>query len=513
MALLGKVIKSAIHLKKIFASSEIDPVQVQEKILKNLLSKAQNTVFGKHFRFKELLETSDIRKAFANAVPHYDYDKIYKDWWYRLGTGEADVCWPGVTHYFALSSGTTGSTSKRIPVTSDMIKAIRETSIQQILCLSNFDLPAEIFEKEILMLGSSTDLTEKGEFLEGEISGISASNIPFWFENYYKPGKEIAGIEDWDQRVHEITVKAPEWDIGALSGIPAWIQLMLEKIIDYHNLDTIHDIWPNLTLYATGGVAFEPYKNNFEKLLAKPLYYIDTYLASEGFLAFQTRPDTNSMALVLDHGIYFEFIPFNGENFPDGDLIENPEILGIDQVEENKEYAILISTCAGSWRYMIGDTIRFTDLSKHEILITGRTKFFLNVAGSQLSVEKMNAAIKMLEDEHQISIKEFLVSAIEYQGAFAHKWYIGSDDKINLPEATSKLDAYLKSINKNYKVARQKALKGVFIEAVPPSVFYQWHAENKKLGGQTKTPTVMKSDQFQEWEKFVKDHSRLDLNI
>jgi hypothetical protein len=506
MALLGKVIKGALHLKKLLNKGELDAVAAQEKVLRNHLVKAKNTSFGKFFNFEEILKRDDVKKAFAEKVPFFDYDKIYKDWWHKLLEGEPDVCWPGTTHYFALSSGTTGKESKRIPVTSDMIKAIKDTSKQQILCLSNFDLPAEVFEKEILMLGSSTDLTVKGEYLEGEISGISASNIPFWFESYYKPGKDIAGIADWDQRVLEIAKKARKWDIGALSGIPAWIQLMLEKIISYNNLTNIHEIWPNLTLYATGGVAFEPYRKNFEKLLAKPLYYIDTYLASEGFLAFQTRPDTESMALVLDNGIYFEFIPFNEDNFKDGEIIKNPTILRIDEVEEGKEYAILISTCAGAWRYMIGDTIRFTDLSRHEILITGRTKFFLNVAGSQLSVEKMNAAIKMLEDDQEISIKEFLVAAVAYEGAFAHKWYIGSGDDIDVEKATSKLDAYLKDINKNYKVAREKALKKVFIEVVPPDYFYEWHADHKKMGGQTKTPRVMKEEQFTEWETFVKSH-------
>ncbi|MDQ3395547.1 MAG: GH3 auxin-responsive promoter family protein [Bacteroidota bacterium] len=507
MALLGKVIKGALHLKKILASGGVDPVAAQEKVLRHHLTKAKSTAFGKHFDFDEILKSKDIRKAFAEKVPYYDYDKIYKEWWHRLLENEPDVCWPGTTDYFALSSGTTGNQSKRIPVTSDMIKAIKDTSIQQILCLSNFDLPAEVFEKEILMLGSSTDLTDKGEYQEGEISGISASNVPFWFESYYKPGKEIASISDWDQRVLEIAKKAPEWDIGALSGIPAWIQLMLEKIISYHNLNNIHDIWPNLTLYATGGVAFEPYRKNFEKLLAKPLYYIDTYLASEGFLAFQTRPETESMALALESGIYFEFIPFDESNFKDGEMIEKPTILTIDQVEEGKEYALIISTCAGAWRYMIGDTVRFTDLSIHEIVITGRTKFFLNVAGSQLSVEKMNAAIKALEEDQEISIKEFLVSAVPFEGAFAHKWYIGSGDAVDVEKATSKLDAYLKEINKNYKVARSKALKKVFIEVVPPDYFYEWHADHHKMGGQTKTPRVMKSEQFEEWEKFVKSHS------
>lgn len=504
MALLGKIIKNAIHLRKALGSNHQDPMGSQVGVLRDLLTKAKDTAFGTHYNFSEILKQDDMQSAFAEKVPMFEYNNMYEQWWHRLLEIEADVSWPGTTRFFALSSGTTGGSSKRIPVTQDMVQAIRDTSIQQILSLDNFDLPAEVFEKEILMLGSSTDLMDKGDYQEGEISGISASNIPFWFDSYYKPGKDIAAISDWEERVHEIVLKAPEWDIGALSGIPAWIQIMLEKVIEHHGLNTIHDIWPHLAIYATGGVAFEPYLKNFEKLLARPLFYVDTYLASEGFLAFQSRPHTNAMALALENGIYFEFIPFNQENFPEGELTQHAKALkNIEEVQEGEEYAIIISTCAGAWRYLIGDTIRFTDKARNEIVITGRTKFFLNVAGSQLSVEKMNTAMKMLEDSLGVSIKEFLVSAIAYEGAFAHKWYIGSEDKINTAEAKSKLDAFLKDLNKNYKVAREKALKEIFVEVVPSDYFYQWHAENNKIGGQSKTPRVMKAEQFTDWEKFV----------
>ncbi len=513
MALLGKIIKGAIHLRKVLGSDDADPKEVQEKVLRNLLSKAKNTQFGKHYQFKTILEEADVEKAFAKHLPIFEYQKMYDEWWHRLLEGEGDVSWPGDTHYFALSSGTTSGESKRIPVTPEMIQAIRDTSIQQILCLDNFDLPEELFEKEILMLGSSTDLTDKGNYVEGEISGISASNIPFWFDSYYKPGKDIAAISDWDQRIQEIAEKAPDWDIGALSGIPAWIQLMLEKVIKHHKLNNIHEIWPNLSLYATGGVAFEPYRKNFEKLLARPLYYIDTYLASEGFLAYQSRPETNAMTLALDNGIYFEFVPFNADNFSgEGEISQHARTLSIDEIQEDEEYAILISTCAGAWRYMIGDTVRLTDKARNEIVITGRTKFFLNVAGSQLSVEKMNNAMKMLEDDMGISIKEFLVSAVEFNGGFAHKWYLGSEDgdAIDKEQAKSKLDKYLKDLNKNYGIARSKALKDLFVEVVPSDYFYQWHAENNKIGGQSKTPRVMKSEQFMEWEKFVESHKQIE---
>ncbi len=279
--------------------------------------------------------------------------------------GEEDVTWPGKPPYFALSSGTTGKTSKRIPVTADMVEAIRTSGIKQISALSNFDLPSEFFEREIMMLGSSTDLQAEGDHKEGEISGISASNIPFWFRSYYKPGVEIAKIDEWDERIQKIAENAKNWDIGALTGIPSWMELMLKKVIEYHGVKNIHEIWPNLQVYTTGGVAFEPYSKSFNALLDHEIIVIDTYLASEGFLAFQQRPDTHSMKLVLDNGVYFEFVPFKAEYVnEDGSITDDAPVISISEVKEEEDYIILISTVSGAWRYLIGDTIKFTDVEK-----------------------------------------------------------------------------------------------------------------------------------------------------
>ena len=505
MAILGNIIKTAIELKdKLTPHTEAVPAQ--EQVLLNLLKTAENTRFGQRYRFREILEADNIRQAFAAAVPVHDYQKIYDEWWHRLIDGEESVTWPGRPRYFALSSGTTGSTSKRIPVTDEMLAAIRNTGIQQVTSLANFDLPAEFFEKEIMMLGSSTDLQQRGNFLEGEISGISASNIPFWFKSYYKPGNEIARIDDWDERVQKIAERAEEWDIGALSGIPSWIELMLKKVIAHHQLNNIHDIWPNLSVYTPGGVAFEPYRKSFEKLLAHPLIYLDTYLASEGFLAFQNRPDTTAMTLVVDNGIYFEFVPFEEKNMTEeGNVHPNAEIVTLAEVEEDRDYVLLISTVAGAWRYMIGDTVKFTDLARHEIIITGRTKHFLNVVGSQLSVHKMNSAMQQLEERFQVAIQEFTVAAVrrDEDQEYIHKWYLGSDDPLDADKVALALDEILQDMNKNYRVARSKALKDVKVEVICTDVFYQWSEASKKKGGQVKTPRVMKEEEFAEWEAFV----------
>ena len=504
MAIIGSLIKGLIDIRDKIVS-EPDPEEAQLEVLTNLLEQAKNTAFGKHYNFEAILSSQDPKKAFAEHVPYFDYNKINEEWWHRMHEGEEDVTWPGKPPYFALSSGTTGKSSKRIPVTEDMVEAIRQTGIKQVGALSNFDLPSDFFEKEIMMLGSSTDLQKYEDHKEGEISGISASNIPFWFRSYYKPGEEIAQIEDWDERVQKIAENAKKWDIGALTGIPSWIELMLKKIIEYHKVKNIHEIWPNLQVYTTGGVAFEPYEKSFNALLAFPITVIDTYLASEGFLAYQQRPETHAMTLVLDNGIYFEFVPFEADYVnEDGSITDDAPVISLKDVQEEKDYILLISTVSGAWRYLIGDTIKFTDVERHEIKITGRTKFFLNVVGSQLSVNKMNEAVKELEEKFDIEIPEFTLAAIRIDGEFYHSWYLGTSGEVEEQTLAEALDESLKEANKNYRVARSKALKGVRVKTVPPDLFYEWNAVNKKKGGQVKMEKVMNEEKFAQWENFIR---------
>jgi hypothetical protein len=503
MHILGSFIKGVIEVAD-KVTGDHNPVDEQKEVLKSLLEKASDTKFGKHYNFKDILSAPNIHKKYTQSIPYFDYNKINEHWWSQLHEGERDVTWPGSSDYFALSSGTTGKTSKRIPVTQDMIDAIRSAGIKQVLALNNFDLPPDFFEKGILMLGSSTDLAEKDDHLEGEISGISASNIPGWFRGYYKPGKEISEIDDWDERVEKIVEQASDWDIGAISGIPSWIELMLKEVIKQHQLENIHEIWPNLQVYTSGGVAFGPYEKSFMALMGKPITVIDTYLASEGFIAFQNRPETDAMKLVTDNGIYFEFIPFLPEYInEDGSLSDEAPSLSISEVKENEDYVLVISTVSGAWRYMIGDTIEFTDVERAEIKITGRTKFFLNTVGSQLSVNKMDDAVQHLESKFDMKIPEYTLSAKKFDDGFYHSWYLGTTSTIDESKVVSELDNFLKDANKNYKVARSKALKGVKVSLVNPDVFYDWNDENKKKGGQVKMERVMGEDKFKEWEDFV----------
>lgn len=505
MAVLGEIIKKAVELADEWINQD-PPVLAQQKVLKMLIDEASNTSFGHHYHFSDILRSGNMEEDFRKKVPYFNYEQLREQWWQRVIDGESNITWPGKPRYFAVSSGTT-SARKRIPVTERMLEAIQRGGLLQIKGVSDFDLAPEFFEREILMFGSSTNLKEVEGRLEGEISGISTSRIPFWFEGFYRPGKEISSIDDWDERVEALAKEAPNWDIGAISGIPSWIELMLKKVIAYHNVDNIHDIWPNFEVYASGGVAFEPYRKSFEKICGKPIKVIDTYLASEGYIATQMRKDTDAMTLMTDNGIYFEFVPLKPDYLDeDGNVLPDVPSLRLSEVEEGEEYVLIISTVSGAWRYMIGDTITFTNVERAEIKITGRTKHFLNVVGSHLSVMQMNKAVQELEDKYGCDIKEFTAAAVNVNGDYIHRWYLGVDGECNISneEAGEFLDITLREANKNYNVARNKALKGVEVNTIPARVFSEWTEETKKKGGQVKVPRVMKQHEMEALEGYLR---------
>lgn len=482
------------------------PKRQQVKVLIKLLRKARFTEFGQKYLFDEILLSRHPGKAFQQNVPTYNYSKILQEWWHRALDGKPDVCWPGLIKFFALSSGTSESSSKYIPITKELIRANTLTSIRQLISLASYtNVPKSSVGKGWLMLGGSTHLQKSATYYAGDLSGIQAKNIPFWFQGMYKPGKKIAKNTDWSKKLDEIVEKAPQWDIAFLVGVPAWVQLCMEKVIERYNLKNIHEIWPNLAFYVHGGVALEPYKKGFNRLLGKPITYIETYLASEGFLAYQNRQDAKGMRLALNNNIFFEFVPFDDKNFDsEGNMIANPETLMIHEVEENKNYAILISTNAGTWRYLIGDTIKFVDLEKCEIIITGRTKHFLSLVGEHLSVDNMNKAIELVSDELNISIGEFTVAGVPYGKYFAHHWFIATDDKVNSENLKILIDEKLKELNDDYEVERKHALKEVFVDVLSENTFMNFMKAKGKVGGQHKFPRVLKGKMLEDWQKFLK---------
>jgi len=506
MPVIGSIIKSAIDLRG-KVPMRVNPWRSQKRVLKRLLRKAQLTAFGEHYGFSDILREKNFPDVFSSRVPVFDYNSIHNQWWFRCLNGEPYVCWPGQVKHFALSSGTSEASSKYIPVTADMMKAIKKTSVKEVFSLAWYDFPNEFYEKGILMLGGSTLLQFNGTYYEGDLSGITTGNIPFWFQHHYKPGKRISRERDWTTKLEEIVRNAPKWDIGVIVGVPAWLQILLEKIIERYNLTTIHDLWPNLSIFVHGGVSFAPYTKGFEKLLARPLTYIETYLASEGFIAFTSRPESTGMQLVLNNGLFYEFIPFNEENFDeDGNLVAQPKALTIQDIDEGIDYALLLSTCSGAWRYLIGDTIRFTSKEHSEIIITGRTKHFLSLCGEHLSQDNMNQAIKMLGDELDVEIREFSVAGIKHESMFAHRWYLACDSPIDAEFARNKIDENLKLLNDDYRVERIAAIKDIFVEVLPTSVFYDYMRSKGKEGAQHKFPRVLKNKQHDEWVSFIQNY-------
>jgi hypothetical protein len=481
------------------------PKRSQMRVLKKLLRRARYTEFGQQFGFDQILQSKHPGKVFQNKVPAYNYNKIYADWWHKSLEGKADICWPGKIKFFALSSGTSESASKYIPVTNDLLRGNKTIMVKQLISLFNYhDVNLTALGKGWLTLGGSTDLQKGPGYYAGDLSGITAKKAPFWFQPFYKPGKKIARERDWNKKLKEIVEKAPEWDIGFVVGVPAWIQMCIEMVIEKYKLNNIHEIWPNLTFFVHGGVSFEPYKHGFEKLLGKPITYVETYLASEGFLAWQDKQNGPGMRLSFNQHIFFEFVPFDDINFDaNGDMVENPEALLIHEVEEGKDYALLISTVAGTWRYLIGDTVRFIDKANAEIIITGRTKHFLSLVGEHLSVDNMNKAVQLVSEELNLSIPEYCVTGEPYENFFAHHWYIACDQAIDANLLAEKIDAHLKILNDDYAIERNSALKNIFVTVLKEQDFMSFLQSKGKIGGQHKFPRVLKGDMLKDWKAFI----------
>ncbi len=313
-------------------------------------------------------------------------------------------------------------------------------------------------------------------------------------------------VKDWAEKMDLMVKAAPKWDIGVIVGVPAWVQILLERIIKEYHLKTIHDIWPNLMVYVHSGVAFAPYEKSFERIFGKEVLFVESYLASEGYIAYQVDLKKRVMQLLVDNGIYFEFVPFNEENFDeDGTIVENPKTLLLSEVQTGVDYALLLSTCAGTWRYLIGDTIKFLNTKDCEIVITGRTKQFLSITGEHLSQDNMTRAVDMMAEELGVEITEFTVAGIRHDTMYAHHWYLGCDEPIDKGLAIKKIDENLCKLNDDYAVERTQAIKELFVDVLPTKYFYEFMEQKiGKWGGATKFPRVLKGKRLEMWEEYVK---------
>jgi len=503
--MIGYLVERAFKVAGNLPKPLQNPILAQQATLRTLIDMAQNTAFGKHFAFNKMLNHKDIISHFRNTIPIYDYPALYDQWWHRLLECEADVCWPGRVKYFALSSGTSGAPSKYIPVTTDMQRSMRRAGLRLFMSLPKFGIEPTQYSKAMLMIGSSATLIQQNDYFIGDLSGINSRRPPFWIRGYYKPGTEIAKTKDWNERTSIIVRNAPNWDIGYVTGIPSWVLMTLQEIIDYYKLDSIHDIWPNLKVFVSGGINYKPYKQAFRKIFNKEVFVIDSYLASEGFVAFQNRPDTSNMALVFQNGLFYEFIPFNSNNYDDaGNLRSGAQSLLINEIEPGVDYSLVLSTNSGAWRYQIGDLVRFNDVQKNEIIITGRTSHFLSIVGEHLSVGNMTEGILAIQEELGNSVKEFTVYPVQSGKFFAHRWYIGTDKMVDTTLLAIRLDAKLCEVNDDYCTERSaEALDKPQIQLIPNEWFYEFMSHIGKLNGQAKFPRVLKNEFLTEFEKFI----------
>jgi hypothetical protein len=396
--LMGNLLNSGLKIAKTPDVPKHDTTKLQEKQLSELLQKARKTAFGLHHQFKQILGTENLIRAFQQNVPLTEYDDFYHNWLRFALQDQPNICWPGVVPSYALSSGTSGATSKQIPVTEDMINCMKKATKRMFFDLSKYDLPANQLVKQMLMIGSCTMPRVEGMHQTGDLSGIIGQNRPLWMKPYYRPEKRISDQPEWQDRINAIVKDAPKWDIGFAVANPMWLQLVFEEILTQHKLQNIHEIWPNFGLLVHGGVFFEPYRTSLEKMFGKQVHYTDSYMASEGFFAYQNGPLNRDLQLQTDCGVFFEFVPFDSINFDEeGNLKKTAIALTLKDIQIGEQYALVISTAAGLWRYLLGDTLIFTNTKTLHFKLTGRTKQYLSACGEHLSLDNINEAVRLAD--------------------------------------------------------------------------------------------------------------------
>lgn len=503
MPLIGKILKTSSKVK--FQKNNLIAREFKSQIrtLFKLIDFSKDTDFGHKYIFNEILINPNLVSEFQFNVPITNYDQFYEDWLIKSIKGKKNHTWPGKIKYYALSSGTSGSPSKRIPVTNQMIKSFQKTSVNQISTLHQLNLDRKVFSSKILVVGGSSKLKKVDKHFEGDLSGILKKHTSFIYSPFTKPNKKITDLTNWSEKLEQMVIKAPSWDIGIIAGVPSWCILLIEKIIEVYNLKSIHDIWPNFELYIHGGVFIEPYIKKLDSITGKKVHLLDTYLSSEGYFAFQTSPEKEGMQLLLENGIFYEFIPFTPDYFDsEGNCKDLHFALTIDQVRQDVDYAMVITTNAGLWRYMIGDLIQFIDIESFEIKISGRIQQYLSLVGEHVSLNNINTALKHVNLKLEVDILEFCIISDEKKQR--HNWYIGSNSIIDKFQYIEHLDEELMLLNDDYKTCRKYNLSHPKIEILEPKLFYEFLEEIGKSGSQHKFPRVLTKQQAKKWLAFLK---------
>jgi hypothetical protein len=463
------------------------PKQVQEECFARLIQKAISTEWGKKYKYNSIEKISD----FQLNVPIQTYDDI-KPYVERLRAGEVDLLWPGEIKWFAKSSGTTYDKSKFIPVSKDTLEKCHFRGGKDVLAIYNHNYPdSNIFMGKGLTLGGSHKIDNfNNQSYYGDLSAILIENLPFWTDFIRTPSQEVALLDKWEEKLEKLTKETIKENVTSIAGVPSWNLVMIKYILDYTGKNNLIEIWPNLELFIHGGVSFTPYREQFKKVLpSEKMHYQEAYNASEGFFAIQDDPTRDDLLLMLDYGIFYEFIPLE-------DLAKaSPRVLTIDEIETGQNYAVIISTNSGLWRYLIGDTVIFTSTYPHKIKISGRTKHFINAFGEEIIIDNAENALKEACYKTGASITEYTAGPVfmNDDAKGAHEWIIEFAVLPNkLEEFVYHLDTALMNINSDYEAKRYKSitLNKPIVHVAKAGTFFQWMQKRGKLGGQNKVPRL-----------------------
>lgn len=484
-----------INFKRIY---QIDlfkkhPHDAQLEVFFDLLHEARDTEFGKEYDFRSIRS----EKEFKDRVPIRQYED-FAPYVERLRQGEKNLLWPGDIKWFAKSSGTTNDKSKFIPVSKQSLEDVHFRGAKDVfaLYLKNNPDSGVLFGKTLTLGGSHRVNNFSNKSYYGDLSAILIENTPFWSDFIRIPPSEIALIEEFDEKVEKIIQESLDENVTSLAGVPSWYLVLLKRVLEHTGKSNILEVWPNLEVFIHGGINFDPYREQYQNIIpSASMNYMETYNASEGFFAIQDEPERNDMLLMLDYGVYYEFIPM--------DLFheDHPPALSLDEVELGKNYALVISTNGGLWRYVIGDTIQFTSKKPFRIKITGRTKHFINAFGEEIIVDNAEQALNIATERTGANIKEYTAGPI-FMGTDkkgAHEWIIEferePEDKEYFMEV---LDDALKTLNSDYEAKRHKnlTLEKPHLLIAKPGLFYEWMKQRGKVGGQNKIPRLANNRKY-----------------
>ena len=494
MAIIPSIV-NWLNLKRI---SQIElfkkyPSETQQEILYKLLAKASATEWGKKYNYSSITSI----KEFQSRFPVQTYEDIipYVE---RLRKGEANLLWPGEIKWFAKSSGTTSTKSKFIPMSREALEDCHYRAGKDILSIYSMNRPdTRIFSGKSLTLGGSHKINQfSNDSLYGDLSAILIENAPFWVEIIRTPKHKIALLEDFEEKLNQITKSTVAENVTSISGVPSWYLVLIKQILAYTGKNNLLEVWPNLEVFFHGGISFIPYRDQYKKLIAgDQMEYMETYNASEGFFGIQDEPSKSDMLLMLDYGIFYEFIPADKINS------DSPPVYTIGEVEKGINYVIIISTNGGLWRYMMGDTIIFTSVNPYRFKISGRTKHFINVFGEEVIVDNAEQALEAACKHTGAVISDYTAGPIfmNTKSRGAHEWLIEFEkEPADIKMFLRKLDSTLQSINSDYEAKRYKDLNLTLpvIRVVPVGTFNKWLKTKNKLGGQNKVPRLSNSREY-----------------